>query len=284
MFKIGEFSRLGQVSTRMLRHYDQLGLLVPEQVDNWTGYRYYTIHQLARLHRIIALKELGLSLQQIGDLLGSDGELSAEQMRGMLILRQRELERELAESRQRLASVEARLAQIEQTGRPGLYEFVVKSVEAQPIASLSACVPHVGEMGYYCETLYARLYRELAAVGVRPGGLEITLYHAEEYRETDLEVEIGISMDEAGRPPVAGDVLTFRELPPHDLVASTIYEGEFSAMTPAILALLNWIGQHGHVPAGPLRELHRSGPAHLVSATDGMAVVELQLPVVIAGR
>ena len=71
MFKIGEFSKLGQVSTRMLRHYDKLGLLVPDQIDEWTGYRYYTIQQLPRLHRIIALKDMGLSLQQITDLLGA---------------------------------------------------------------------------------------------------------------------------------------------------------------------------------------------------------------------
>ena len=61
MFRIGEFSKLGQVSTRMLRHYDQLGLLKPSDTDQFTSYRYYTIEQLARLNRIIALKGLGFS-------------------------------------------------------------------------------------------------------------------------------------------------------------------------------------------------------------------------------
>lgn len=63
MFKIGEFSKLGQVSVRMLRHYDQMGLLKPGHTDKWTGYRYYTIEQLARLNRIVALNGLGLTLQ-----------------------------------------------------------------------------------------------------------------------------------------------------------------------------------------------------------------------------
>jgi len=75
MFKIGEFSKLGQVSTRMLRHYDQLGLLRPSQTDKFTSYRYYTIDQLARLNRIIALKELGFSLEQVAQLLDKEVDL-----------------------------------------------------------------------------------------------------------------------------------------------------------------------------------------------------------------
>ena len=80
MFKIGEFSKLGQVSTRMLRHYDKLGLLTPSETDPWTGYRYYTIDQLSRLHRIIALKELGLSLPQIAALFESETPLPVEEL------------------------------------------------------------------------------------------------------------------------------------------------------------------------------------------------------------
>ena len=70
MFKIGDFSRLAQVSVRMLRHYDKLGLLEPSYTDRFTGYRYYTIDQLPRLNRIVALNDLGLTLAQISDLLG----------------------------------------------------------------------------------------------------------------------------------------------------------------------------------------------------------------------
>ncbi len=69
MYKIGDFSQMGQISVRMLRHYDKLGLLTPGHVDEWTGYRYYTLEQLPRLHQILALRDLGLSLEQVGDLL-----------------------------------------------------------------------------------------------------------------------------------------------------------------------------------------------------------------------
>ena len=69
MFRIGEFAQIAQVSGRQLRFYDQLGLLQPAHIDAQTGYRYYSIRQLPRLNGILALKELGLSLEQIGPLL-----------------------------------------------------------------------------------------------------------------------------------------------------------------------------------------------------------------------
>src|ERR1700684_3369715 len=89
MLNIGEFARLGQVSPRMLRHYDQLGLLKPERVDPETGYRSYGVQQLVRLHRLVALRDLGFTLEQIGDLL--DGEPPLEPLRGMLRLRRAQL-------------------------------------------------------------------------------------------------------------------------------------------------------------------------------------------------
>jgi DNA-binding transcriptional MerR regulator len=282
MFKIGDFSKLGQVSTRMLRHYDKLGLLVPSQTDHWTGYRYYTIEQLPRLHRVIALKELGLSLEQIGALLEKGDDLPVDQLRGMLLLRQSELQRELQEQQMRLVEVEARLRQIEQQGQPSPYEIVVKAVEALPVASVREIVPHVAEMGFYCKNLYHHLYKELGRLGVEPLTPEITLYHEEEYKETDLDVEIGVAVNEAflNRPPATEDLL-FRALPAAPLTAAMIYEGPFDAITEAILELLRWVGMHGHVPAGPLRELHLSGPAHPTSGdVVDSAIIELQIPIV----
>lgn len=284
MFKIGDFSKLAQVSTRMLRHYDQLGLLTPSQIDEWTGYRYYTIDQLPRLHRLIALKELGFSLEQVAHLLEND-DLPPEQLRGMLRLRQAELERELRDSQFRLTEVEARLRQIEQAGQPSPYEIVVKPIEARSVASVRRVVPRVAEMDYHCEAMYRRLYRELATLGVKPRGYEVTVYHADEYRETDLDVETAVVVDEplVERPP-AGDLVCFRRLPPVELAAALIYEGPFAEITPAILELLRWTGAHRHAPAGPLRELHLSGPAHVMGKPVETAVVELQLPIAPIGR
>lgn len=280
MYKIGDFSKLGQVSTRMLRHYDKLGLLTPSQTDDWTGYRYYTVDQLARLNRIIALKDLGFSLEQVAQLLDSGDELDARQLRAMLTMRRAELAREIQHNQRTMASIEARLRQIEQEGQPSPYEIVVKPLAPQPVAGIRQTVPHVEEMGYYCEALYRRLYALLHEQGVRPLQPEITLYHTEEYRETDLDVEtaVAIAPRHLEELPVH-DALVLRELPGCDLAAALIYEGPFEEMVPAILELLKWVGIHRHRVAGPLRELHLSGPAHADGVVQDTAVIELQLPI-----
>src|SRR5215468_6149372 len=111
MFKIGEFSKMVQVPVPTLRYYDQVGLLKPIEVDRFTGYRYYSASQLPRLHRILALKGLGFSLEQIGAVL--DEGLTPEQMRGMLRLREAQIRQQLSESQSQLTEVEMRLRQIE---------------------------------------------------------------------------------------------------------------------------------------------------------------------------
>ena len=58
MFTVGEFSQLAQVSKRLLRYYDEIGLLKPSHTDRSTGYRYYSAAQMTDLNRILALKEI----------------------------------------------------------------------------------------------------------------------------------------------------------------------------------------------------------------------------------
>src|SRR5689334_176399 len=111
MIRIGEFSKLVQVPVPTLRYYDQVGLLKPVEVDPMTGYRYYSASQLPRLHRILALKGLGFSLDQIQTVL--DEGLTPEQMRGMLRLRHAQISQHLAEAQSQLTEVEVYLQQIE---------------------------------------------------------------------------------------------------------------------------------------------------------------------------
>ena len=72
-FKIGEFSKLCQVTVKTLRHYEEIGLMIPVEVDEWTGYRYYDISQLRCMSRIVYLKQLGFSLEEISELF-ADGK------------------------------------------------------------------------------------------------------------------------------------------------------------------------------------------------------------------
>ena len=94
MFSIGDFARSGRVSVRMLRHYDAIGLLRPASVDPLTGYRFYAVEQLTRLNRVVALKDLGFTLDQVAIVV--DDEIDVDELRGMLRLRRAELREQIA--------------------------------------------------------------------------------------------------------------------------------------------------------------------------------------------
>lgn len=134
MFKIGEFSKFSQVSVKTLRYYDQLNLLKPAEVDRFTGYRYYSARQLPRIHRILALKDLGLSLDQIAQVLEDD--LPPDEIRGMLRLKRAEIQGQVRQEQARLARVEWRLRQIEQEETMPAQEVVLKKVPPIEIASV----------------------------------------------------------------------------------------------------------------------------------------------------
>src|SRR5690242_15289371 len=111
MFSIGEFARHGRVSVRMLRHYDAIGLLRPARVVPASGYRFYEAAQLGTLNRVVALKDLGFTLEQVRRIL--DEPMDASELHGMLRLRRAELAARMKADAARLARVEARLRMIE---------------------------------------------------------------------------------------------------------------------------------------------------------------------------
>ena len=127
MYGIGTVARLAQVSVRTLRYYDELGLLRPVWTDPETGHRWYSSDQLPRLHRILALRDLGVALADIGRLL--DDGVSAEELRGILLLRRAEASERMEAEAERLTRVEARLEQLKERDMAD-YDVVVKGVEA----------------------------------------------------------------------------------------------------------------------------------------------------------
>lgn len=146
MFKIGEFSRFTRVSVKMLRHYDEIGLPTPTRIDRFTGYRYYTVDQLPRLNRIIALKDLGFSLDQIAHML--DERISTEEMRGMLRMRRAQVEMQIKREAARLQQIETRLRLIDQTDHPELsplHDVVIRAIPSDLAATRRQIVVDDGD-------------------------------------------------------------------------------------------------------------------------------------------
>lgn len=274
MIRIGDFSKLSCVTIKALRFYDQAGLLKPVSVDPFTGYRYYEFHQLLRANRILALKDLGFSIEEIGQLLA--GSLSPEQMRGMLKLRQAEIRRQVDQEMERLERVETRLRQIEQEDNMPEYDVIIKRVEPIRTAAIRAIVPTPPDQGQ----LWAELGRYLAVQRVRP--LEapcITVYYDEEYKEHDWDLEVCIPVD-CAVPETAR--VKEHTLPGVKMMASTIHRGPFTALNSAYTALGRWVDSNGYRFCGPAREVYLREPASTpggASQTDPDTVTEIQVPV-----
>lgn len=271
MFKIGDFSKLSQVSVKTLRYYDELGLLKPVEVDRFTGYRYYSADQLPRLNRILALKDLGLSLDQIATLLHDN--LPAEQMRGMLRLKQVEARERMEEEQARLARVEARLRQIEQEGKMPTYEMVIKSVPAIRVASVRGLIPTYSQQGQ----LWGELEPYLAQNGVRPCGPCFAIYHDTEYKERDVDAEVCEPID-ASVNLHGNDRIKVYDLPAVNTMLSVVHKGPFNTIGQAIQARIKWMQENGYRFCGPDREIYIKFGEPL-RQDDPSYVTENQIPV-----
>ncbi|MGF1471398.1 MAG: MerR family transcriptional regulator [Rubrobacteraceae bacterium] len=267
MLRIGEFSRLARVSVKALHLYDRIGLLGPAHTDGLSGYRYYTGDQLPRLNAILALKELGFTLDQIRELL--DEELSLSQIRALLELKREETRRALKVEGERLSRIEARLRQVEREGAiPGRYEIVLKPVEEKKVASVREVLPAPSGIG----KLFGELGAHAASHGTSPVEW-VSVWHDLEYREEEIDGEAAI----VTRDPLPGDErVRERTLPAVADMASTVHHGPFETISGAYAALLGWISENGYRVAGPNRELYlRSGNER----DNPDYVTEIQFPV-----
>lgn len=274
MFRIGEFAQIAQVSSRQLRFYDQLGLLQPAHIDQQTGYRYYTVRQLPRLNSILALKELGLSLEQIGPLLQKD--LSPAELRSMLLLKRAQLERSLQEEEARLRHVESRIAQIDREGKAEGFDVLMKSVLATPILSVTCACEGMDEV--------VRMVRTVADEGARqikPALRDKLIVVARNDVDSDkLDLDIGFSLTRPTNASVriTGDlVLRASELPAVDTMATIVRPGTNAESHTSFSTVGRWIEANSYEIAGPCREIFLepiTGPPGFEGA-----LVEIQFPV-----
>jgi DNA-binding transcriptional MerR regulator len=280
MFRISDFARLSRVSAKMLRHYDDIGLLKPAWVDPETEYRYYTADQLPRLNRIIALKDLGFRLDEIARLLASesgDETVSVEQLHGMLKLRRTEIERRLAEEQARLARVEARLVDIERE-LPS-YDVVLRSVEPVWAATKRQTAPN--DLGI--ERMFEEVERFAERFKARADEPPFMVYHGDKPDWLDVEVAVPLTRSVPGSSPV--DV---RQFPRIETMACVVHTGSYASLPRAFAALHRWTQLNGYRSIGPAREVYlrfsagdkklKLPPVFLTrDATE--FVTEIQLPV-----
>jgi DNA-binding transcriptional MerR regulator/effector-binding domain-containing protein len=269
MITIGDFARLGRVSVRMLRHYDEIGLLRPDHVDPSSGYRYYTREQLPLLNRIVALKDLGLKLEQVRAVVSS--ELTGDELRAMLRLRQAEITTQIQEEQHRLARVQARLRLIDAEDSMNQPAIVTKQVPAVRHVGLSAPAASATpeDVGPVIQPLYGQVIGALQAADVTPVGPSIAYYEpAPDVSEDALTVYVTfpVPVDE-----VSG--LKGIEVPAAE-VASYVYRGSMDGIDAAYQTLLDWVRSNGRVATGSAREVYLEVP---MDSSEWVTEVQLDL-------
>ena len=278
MFKIGDFCQLGRVTVRTLRHYDELGLLRPAKIDEESSYRFYSVEQLPKLNRIVALKDLGFSLTEIQRLVKED--VSADELREMLEQKRLEVSVKLAQEQQRLKQIASRLHMIEHEDELPHYDITLKRIPAMTVFSKRHFVPHITQMSEFCTLFFEELYAVLNAQRLVPVGHEFILFHMREYVEENVDVEVAVVLEsrDYGRLELPNDTFSVRKLPKHNTAASALHHGYFHEGHLPGKALALWAGMNGYESSGAVREVHLSGSV-LETGKDKPVVIEYQVPV-----
>ena len=276
MLKIGDFSRLSRVTVKALRYYDEIGLLKPVEVDRFTGYRYYSVDQLPRLNRIVVLKNLGLSLEEISQLVNND--LPAEHIRQLLHVKQAEIRQRLQGEQGRLGQVEEWLRQIEKEGIMPEQDVVLKKVAAQKVASVRGVVPTYSDISIQGCSGVSALFNELCPYLEKHKaqwvGPPIAVYHDMEYKERDVDIEVAAPI--ANSIP-ATDRIKVGDLPAVEQMACMIHRGSYETMGESYKALMAWAEANGYQMAGPDREVYLKSYGEASDPSE--FITELQLPV-----
>ncbi|MGJ3237080.1 MAG: MerR family transcriptional regulator [Anaerolineae bacterium] len=248
MYTSGEFARMAQVSQRQLRHWDDIRLLQPQKVDSQTGWRYYSASQLTALNRIVALKELGLSLDQIRRFIEDD--VSLDEMQGMLLLRKAEMEQQVLAELRRIRTIESRLKQIRERGQR-VRDVVVKQVPSQMYISIRSIVPD-WESTFQVWDLTSPL---LAESNSNQYGDLMGILHADGVTTDYFDMEVGrILNSETHAPLTAADGQAFivRELPASEM-ATYVHKGPPYEAHIGFSTIGEWAEMNDYAFAGPMR-------------------------------
>lgn len=266
MFRIGEFSKLTQVSIRMLRYYDEVGLLNPAEVDKWTGHRLYSVEQIPRLNKILYLRDSGLNVSEIALALTMDDQSLLMQ----LDKKRMEIEDAIQAEQEKLKRIELAKSEIQGGKGEMHYNISVKSISAYQVLSLRRVVPT-----YYSE---GELWNELCAFAstqkIEITGNTFSIYHDTEFREQNVDIELCAPVKKIGK---AAKPFCFRMTEPVPYMACTMVYGDFSNIKGAYLAFVEWLQKNSvYKMSDPVRQIVHRGSWN--ENNPEKYLIELQIP------
>lgn len=267
MFRIGEFSKLTQVTIRMLRHYDDVGLLKPAEIDPWTGYRLYSVEQIPILNKIIYLRDSGFQVSEIAEALNqADDALVVAQ----LDRKYKKIEKGIQKEQEKLKKIETAKKELQNDKGELHYQVSLKSIPSYQVLSLRRVIS-----SYYAE---GALWEELSSFAVQNqipiSNNTFSIYHDVEYKEEDVDVELCASVSVTGED---SDEFTYRNTEPVAVMACTMVYGDFSNISGAYLSFAKWLKENSqYAMTGQNRQIVHRGPWN--EKEPNKYLVELQIP------
>lgn len=266
MYRIGQFSKLGRVTIKTLRHYDEVGLLTPAYVDEENGYRYYTAQQLFRLNEIVALRQMGFSITEITSIVDGHGtEMILQQRKAELISEQKEV---LC----RLSRLENYIVE-QKEGHSMNYQAVIKELPAFTVYSYRTVVPNYQALNEIMPALGAKVERLNPNIKCVEPGYCFNCYLDGEYKDTDINVEICEAVTSRG---VDGEGVVFKDIPACTVV-SVLHKGAYQNLGNAYAYAMQWVEQNAYQICDNVRESYIDGIWNKNNEDDWLT--EIQVPV-----
>lgn len=252
MFRIGDFSKLSRISIRMLRHYNELGLLIPDHIDDFTGYRYYKASQLTVAGRIQVLKGLGFGIPAIKKILAEYDD--AESLRKHLIIQHAQMQEEEEVLHKKLALLQNTIQRLGKDRVTMNYDVTLKVIPERYVASLRDVIPAYDQEG----ELWARLGNEVGdRLQMSSPCYSLAVFHDEGFKDSDVDVEIQISV--TGNYEDTEHV-RFKKVAPIT-VASAILTGSYALLREINESIANWISDNEYEFDGSMFTIYHVGPA-----------------------
>ena len=266
--KIGEFSQMMQVTVKTLRHYEQKGLLMPDEVDEWTGYRYYSIEQMQKLNTIRDLQRLGFSLEEIKELYDygsytpsirkiTEKIRETDEQLKLLLARRRQL-LDWRNSRKEIKTME---------------KFSIQSLPEIIVASHREIIPNYEALGAICVN---KIAPEMQRLGCKcpPPGYCFTIEHNKEYKPTDIDIEYCEQVEELGTDSA---IIQFKKLPAIPKALCMKHYGPYDRFYESYLELFKYIDEQGYKIVGQHRTCYIDGPWNQENEEKWLSI--LQVPV-----
>ncbi|PXV87809.1 DNA-binding transcriptional MerR regulator [Lachnotalea glycerini] len=275
MFKIGEFSKITQISVRMLRYYDEQKLLEPCLIDDSNGYRYYFAKQIDQLNRIILLRNMGFGVKEIKAMLET---WNSENIKNNLLEQMKKTKENIQSEKIKLQQMQGWLYDLNNQGKKLNIEIIMKSLPMQHVMSIRRIVPD-----YYYESM---LWQEFGEVFNNVRNVDklqsFSIYHDLDYREKDVDIEICVVVDQFDLFTENKDII-YRQIEKVDMAACFMIYGPYENISLAYKEFACWLERHNEYQMqGENRQVCHVSMCHTNNPEE--YITELQIPLLYTSK